>query len=133
MVSFFCLLDVINHIVCYTTTMFSSIFILFLADGDNAWICWNDALLACLPKSVEYNWDVSDKVSEPKFDNCFWDSSIKDILEYCHHFRNHQKFLSSYSDLLDVSIDRYGFDDMDGWSKELGLRAFYQVRASAYC
>lgn len=97
------------------------------ADGDYAWICWNEKLLACLPEQSVDPLPQTGKVVNPPICNiCVWDATVDSLLEYSHHFRNHQRHIGQYADLLDVCIDLYGFEDP--LSIELGWRSFFQVR-----
>jgi glucose-6-phosphate 1-dehydrogenase len=107
------------------------------SDGDNAWICWNKALLDCLPdRSEEPLQETNEKTLEKSnklTSKRLWDATPDEMLAYAHHFRNHQNHLGQYSKLLDTCIDKdeYGFGHE--WAIELGWRAFYQVRHIYSC
>jgi hypothetical protein len=104
---------------------FNLMFHFLFADGDFAWICWNDELLKCLPKSIQEGHHVFESEIPPRSDGCMWSSSSHDILNYNWHFRYHLQTLGRYSELLDVFIDKYGFDDDRTIS--VGKAAFLQV------
>lgn len=101
------------------------------ADGDNAWICWNEKLLACLPAQSQDPLPKTDKVVKPpKYEICVWDATLDSLLEYSRHFRHHQGDLGQYANLLDVCIDMHGFEHP--WSIELGWGSFFQVFILVY-
>ena len=111
--------------VSYCFTFFFSV------DGDNAWICWNDELLSCLPSHIESNPFLTAlenaQVKIPSnLDSCIWSASIEKRIRYDRRFRHHLQSLGKYAELLDVSLDKNGFDH--DLSIALGKAAYIQVR-----
>jgi RNA dependent RNA polymerase len=96
-------------------------------DGDEAWICTNKKLLACLPTTIQAR-DFSCLVEKTtnKEGTDWLGSTVSDWLRYAWHFRNHHEDLGTLANKLDVYVDKFTFDHPD--AEKIGIAAFRQVR-----
>jgi RNA dependent RNA polymerase len=95
-------------------------------DGDRAWVSWNDDLLRCLPGHIEAEDTSCLTTRKSKLEQKLWsECCMKDSLDYMLHFRGHQRCLGKLSEVLDLCIDKFGFDDIA--TKAISRAAFIQV------
>jgi hypothetical protein len=95
-------------------------------DGDKAWTCWNPHLVDHVQAFEAHdtsNYEVKKVPSEQKV---FWETTTEDRLSYFYHFRGHQAHLGHLAELLDKSIDCFGFDHE--FTQDLGRASFLQVK-----
>ena len=78
----------------------------------------------CLPKNIKEN-DIIPEEKVTIHDLIVWNSSINERITYDRNFCSHLRDLGTYAEFLDVSIDKYGFEN--DWSSLLGKAAFLQV------
>jgi hypothetical protein len=95
-------------------------------DGDRAWTCWNKHLVGKVMDIAAH--DISKYLVEkvPAETKVFWETTVKDRLEYFFHFHDHKSHLGSLSDNLEKCIDAVGFEHE--FTQDLGRAAFLQVR-----
>jgi hypothetical protein len=95
-------------------------------DGDMAWTCWNK-LLVDQVKAIDAHDTSKYQIKKvPAEEKPFWETTVKDHLDYFFNFRDHQRHLGSLSENLDKCIDAFGFDH--DFTQGLGRAAFLQVR-----
>jgi RNA dependent RNA polymerase len=98
-------------------------------DGDRAWISWNTNLIDCLPDFTQFVAEntLSLTTRASFLENKLWsDCCEDDIFNYMNHFRHHHRELGRLSEVMDVYIDKFGFDD--DRTREISRAAFLQVR-----
>jgi hypothetical protein len=96
-------------------------------DGDICWVCWNEQLVQLIEPLDGYD---ATRIPVPKKSEFLeqkiaWEVSPQETLDYIYHHRGHQNQLGSLANMLDKSVDVFGFDHE--YSHAIGQQAFLQV------
>lgn len=97
-------------------------------DGDKAWVCWFSKLVDPIRIQPAEDTDFFEDTLSNADDlpsSSSKDATMIDRIRYAWHFRFHQSQLGYLANTLDKTIDRFGFDSVEG--KEVGKQSFLQV------
>lgn len=101
-------------------------------DGDICWVCWNDDLVSLVDPSQD---GAVLSIPEPKKSELeqknAWKLSRDDMFDFIFHHRGHQNQLGTLANLLDKTVDEFGFNHQ--YAREIGSHAFFQVRQKWLC